>query len=251
METVSFLEPVAGSWTPGADADAAPTEAPPTTGLVELLLKDQPRLDALIRDDALAPELIPRLLTVALAGLTVFGVAVTVIVNLGGAGAAPSWIPSARWSEGTWASLTLAYVLGLVASAGVCLPSFYFYGLLAGVKLSMLQAVAHTVKSLAVTALVLVGVLPIYVALALGTIVFSVPAGWVQLTIVLGLALPFWAGLAGVHSLFVGFTALADTLPACRRARRGCFLRRLTLAWSACYTAVTPLMIYWLWKALS
>ena len=158
---------------------------------------------------------------------------------------------SARWSDGTWASLTLAYVLGLVAATGVCLPSFYFYGLLAGVKLSMLQAAAHAVKCLAVTAVVLVGVLPIYVAVSLGMIVFSAPAEWMRLTIGLGLALPFVAGLWGVRTLFVGFTDLADTLPSCRKADRACFLRRLTLAWSACYTTVTPVMIYWLWTRLA
>ena len=166
------------------------------------MLKDQRRLDAFIRDEGRAADLIPRLLTVALVGFTIFGVAATVIVNVGGV--SPSWMPPARWSDGTWKSLTLAYVLGLVAAPGICLPSFYFYGLLAGVRLSMLQAVAHTVKCLAVTSMVLVGVLPIYVALALGMIVFSAPAEWMALSIGLGLALPFIAGLWGVRSLYRG-----------------------------------------------
>jgi hypothetical protein len=240
METMTLPEPVTQPWT----VDPS-TEAPRTTDLVELMLKDRRGLDALVRDEAHAPDLIPRLLAVALLGFTIYGIAATLIVNLGSP--LPSWVPSARWSEGTWASLTLAYVLGLVAATGVCLPSFYFYGLLAGVKLSMLQATAHAVKCLSVTAVVLVGALPIYVAVALGMIVFSAPADWMRGTIYLGLALPFVAGLWGVHTLFVGFTELAETLPACRRARRACFLRRLTLAWSACYTAVTPVMIYWLW----
>ena len=231
------------------DGRLARPSDPRTTELVELMLKDRRRLDALIRDEAHAPDLIPRLLAVALVGFTIFGIAATLIVNLGSA--QPSWMPSARWSDGTWASLTLAYVLGLVAATGVCLPSFYFYGLLAGVKLSMLQATAHAVKCLAVTAVVLVGALPIYVAVSLGMIVFSAPAEWMQWTIGLGLALPFVAGLGGVRSLFVGFTDLADTLPACRKASRACFLRRLTLAWSVCYTTVTPVMIYWLWTRLA
>ena len=127
MQTMTFVEPVAEPWT-----DSTPAEDPRTTGLVELMLKDRRRLDALIRDEASPPELIPRLLAVALLGFTIFGVAATLIVNLGGE--PPSWVPSARWSDGTWASLTLAYVLGLVAATGVCLPSFYFYGLLAGVQ---------------------------------------------------------------------------------------------------------------------
>jgi hypothetical protein len=168
METMTLAEPVAQTW----EADTPP-EAPRTTDLVELMLKDRRGLDALVRDEGHAPDLIPRLLAVALLGFTIFGISATLIVNLGTT--LPAWVPSARWADGTWASLTLAYVLGLVAATGVCLPSFYFYGLLAGVKLSMLQATAHAVKCLSVTAVVLVGALPIYVAVALGMIVFSAP----------------------------------------------------------------------------
>jgi hypothetical protein len=240
MQTMTLTEPVVGPLATGV-----PVDHPRMTGLVELLLKDGRRLDALIRNEALAPDLIPRFLAIALTGFTVFGVAATTVVNL--AGTQPSWVPSVRWSDGAWASLTLAYVLGLVAATGVCLPSFYFYGLLAGVRLSMLQATAHAVRCLAVSAVVLVGALPVYVALALGAVVFSAPVELVHRAIVLGLALPFVAGFWGVRTLFVGFTELADTLPACRQERRVCFLRRLTFAWSACYTAVTPVMIYWLW----
>jgi hypothetical protein len=240
MQTMTLGEPATPTW----EADD-PIDRTRTIELVDLILKDGRGLDALIRDEAIAPDLIPRLLSVALLGFTIFGIAATLIVNM--IGAVPSWVPSARWSDGTWASLTLAYVVGLVGAAGVCLPSFYFYGLLAGVKLSMLQAATHTVKCLAVTAVVLFGALPIYVAVSLGMIVSSAPDGWMRWTIAVGLALPFLAGLWGIRSLFVGFTDLADTLPACRQARRGCFLRRLTLAWSVCYSTVTPVMIYWLW----
>ena len=244
MQTMTIGEPATQ-----AVAASPPAEDNGAKDLVELLLKDRRRLDRLLREEAHAPDLIPRLLAVALMGFTVFGIAATVIVNLGGE--LPSWAPKARWSDGSGASLTLAYVVGLIAATGVCLPSFYFYGLLAGVKLTMLQAAAHSVKCLAVTAVVLVGALPLYVAMALGMIVFSAPVEWMRLTTGLGLALPFVAGLWGIRSLFVGFTDLADTLPSHRQARRASFLRRLTLAWSACYTAVTPVMIYWLWMRLA
>ena len=163
MQTMTIEPPVTETW--AADVDEERNEGK-TTELVELMLKNQRRLDALIREESRAPDLIPRLLAVALVGFTIFGIAATLILNL--AGSLPSWVPRARWSDGTWANLTLAYVLGLVAATGVCLPSFYFYGLLAGVKLSMIQSVAHAVKCLAVTAVVLVGALPIYVAIMLG-----------------------------------------------------------------------------------
>jgi len=233
---MTLEESAAPSW-----ADHKQGEHLDTTELVDLILKDQRRLDGFIREEARASELIPRLLTLALLGFSIFGIAATLIVNL--ASTRPAWIPS----TGGWTSLTLAYVVGLIAATGVCLPSFYFYGLLAGVKLSMLQATTHAVKCLAVTAVVLVGGLPIYLAISMGMAVFSAPPALMRMTIAFGLALPFAAGLWGVRSLFVGFTDLADTLPACRQDRRACFLRRLTLAWSVCYTAVTPVMIFWLW----
>ena len=84
-------------------------------------------------------------------------------------------MPGARWSGRHLGELDAGVRAGPGREAtGVCLPSFYFYGLLAGVKLSMLQATAHAVKCLAVTAVVLVGALPIYVAvMRLGMIVFA------------------------------------------------------------------------------
>jgi hypothetical protein len=244
MQTMTFDEPVTQPWTADTPAKARDGK---TMDLVELILKDRRRLDELIREDS--HDLIPRMLAVAVVGFTIFGIAATLILNLGDS--LPEWVPRAQWSDGTWANLTLAYVLGLVAATGVCLPSFYFYGLLAGVKLSMLQSAAHSVKCLAVNAVVLVGALPIYVAISLGMIVFSAPAEWLRFTIMLGLALPFVAGLWGVKTLFLGFRDLADTLPPFRKAARALFLRRLTVAWAACYTAVTPVMIIWLWTRLS
>jgi hypothetical protein len=246
MQTMTFGEPLTQPWTADSPRNDHGSR---TTELIELMLKDQRRLDVLIREEADAPELIPRLLGIAFVGFTIFGIAATLILNLGGS--LPAWVPRARFSDGTWANLTLAYVLGLIAATGVCLPSFYFYGLLAGIKLTMLQSVAHTVKCLAVTAVVLVGALPIYVAISLGMIVFSAPADWLQSTIGLGLALPFVAGLWGVKTLFLGFADFAETLPPCRKAERACFLRRLTVAWAACYTTVTPVMIIWLWTRFS
>jgi hypothetical protein len=246
MQAMTIGEPVSERCPTDA---AAVTSAPKAMDLVELMLKDRKRLDALIRDESAAPELIPKLLAIALVGFTVYGIAATLILNLGPS--LPAWVPRANWSDGTWANLTLAYALGLVAAAGVCLPSFYFYGLLAGLKLSMLQSTAHAVKCLAVTAVVLVGALPIYFALSLGMIVFTVPPEMVRNTTTLGLALPFLAGLWGVKTLFLGFADLADSVPGCRKAQRACFLRRLTVAWAGCYTAVTPIMIAWLWTRLS
>ena len=226
-----------------------------TMGLVELILKSPDQVDRLTRDEARQAELIPRFLAISLVGFTIFGVAATLMLNLavamGSAGGWPRGVPVAHWHDWSLANLILAYDIGLVAATGVCLPSFYFFGLLAGVKPTMLGVLTHAMKGKSVAAVTLVGILPVYVAVVLGMVVFRMPAEWTQLTLYGALTLPFVAGLNGVRSLYVGFMKLADTLPPNQRCRRECLLRRLVFAWSACYTAVTPLMVYTIWSHLA
>jgi hypothetical protein len=66
----------------------------------------------------------------------------------------------------------------------------------------------------------------------------------------LGLALPFIVGTWGAACLYRGFLGLCDNIPATRRQSRQCLLRRLILAWCACQTFVTPLVIFTLWRQL-
>ena len=150
-------------------------------------------------------------------------------------------------SIGVW----LAYTLGFIAATCICLPTFYFYGLLAGVKLSVMQVTAHIMKATVGTALALLGILPIYFAIMLGAVVFHFQEELVRRSIILGLALPFLAGLWGVGYLYRSFSGLADTMPAKRRCQRECFLRRLTFACTFNYAVVAPVMIYFLWNEIS
>jgi hypothetical protein len=139
----------------------------------------------------------------------------------------------------------------MIGAIGVCMPSFYFFGLLAGARIRMVDVVLHALKCQATTAVLLVGILPIYLAMLLAFVVFQAPQGLVEPLLIVGLVLPFIAGLYGVYALGVGFVALLDDLPpAVRQARRE-FLLRLVVAWSAVYTAVTPVMIYTLWQKLA
>ncbi len=211
MQTMTLGEPVTQPWAAGAPSDDLRT-----TELVDLMLKDRRRLDALIRDEARAPDLIPRLLAVALLGFTD-------LRDRGHVDREPGQCAAPLGAVGAMVRWHLGEPdLGLCRGPGRGhrrLPAeLLLLRAARGVKLSMLQATAHAVKCLAVTAVVLVGALPIYVAVSMGMIVFSAPAEWMQWTIGVGLALPFLAGLWGVRSLFVGFTDLADTLPACRQA---------------------------------
>lgn len=224
-----------------------------TAGVVEMLLKDHSRLNDLLRNEMYERELVPRLMAVALVGFAAYGIVVTAIFNA-------LWIkhgfwlpylPPARWNDLSVANLTLGYTLGLIAANGICLPSFYFYGLLAGIKTTMLGVTAHAIKGMAAGAVALVGLLPIYVAVALTSIVFPLGRSWDWMCVVWGLALPFVAGIFGAITLYEGFVGLADTMTCANRDTRQCFLRRLILAWVGCSTFVIPVVVYSLWGFLS
>jgi len=250
-------------------------------GLVELILKNRSRMHIMLREPSLKSELIPRFLAISLIGFLFFGVAMSVVLsstgswpeltaikdyldgqhgalidfpNLNSTGPttsdSQSTLADNPWLNGAAAKLILAYSLGLIAATGICLPSLYFYGLLAGIKMSMLDVTIHALKSKATAAVALVGILPIYAAISMGMVIFGAPASLLKFTLILGLILPFIAGFWGTASLYVGFASLCDTLPLERRHRRECFLRRLVLSWSACYTAIMPIMIFTLWQSM-
>jgi len=244
MQAIPFVEAVDESPQPAGDS---------TLGLAELLLKDPLRVDRLTRDEGRLAELVPRFLALALASFTIYSGAMIAVLHFVPAAALPEIVADHWHGGGVRASVAVwaAYTLGMIAASGICLPSFYFFGLLAGLRLSFLQTVAHVVKGKGATAVMLVGLLPIYFAVVLGLIVFQASESWLMNCVCLGLALPFIAGLWGVRSIYRGFFSLVDTIPEDRRYGRALFLSRLTLAWAAVYTAVTPVMIWTLWNAIA
>ncbi len=234
---------------PSLELAGPPPDERSVLGLAELLLKDPSRVDRLARDEARQLLLLPSLLAIALVSFSLFALGLVLTLNAAPAQALPA-VLAGRWAEQRTAAalaLWLAYALGFTLTTGVCLPSFYFYGLLAGVRVSWAQVTAQIMKGQAATAVMLMGIMPVYVAAALGGIVFAAPLPLLWGVLYAGLALPFAAGLWGVRSIYLGFLGLSDTLPPQRRSQRECWLRRLTAACSACYTAVCPVMIYTLW----
>lgn len=237
--------------------------------LVELILKRRDRLEQLVRTPSLQSVLLPKFVAISLIGFVFFGVALSLVFTSAGqwprlvairdivAGEANSVVSFdffassetriGRWLDGSAESLIAAYAIGLISATGICLPSLYFYGLLAGVRMTMLDVVIQSLKSKATAAVALVGILPIYAALGLAVVIFDLPEPFRIATFWLGLILPFLAGLFGTYSLYQGLAGFADTLPADRQCERGCFLRRLVFSWAGCYTAITPVMIHSLW----
>ena len=221
-----------------------------TLGLVELLLKDPAAADRLNGQPAIQRELFPRFLAIALSSYLVYSLAMLLLLNFSPAVPTLFGLPlsPAHWSDGTAWSLPLAYTVSIVLAACVCLPSFYFYSLLAGLRIGWLQIVSLIGEGTAANSIMLLGVLPIYVAAMMGLVIFEAPVEAIAVALDIGLLLPFVAGLWGLRAIYVGTMRLYDCQAVVGQEQRRWLLRRLTFAWAAVYTAVLPIMIFRLWE---
>lgn len=215
---------------------------PTLVNLTEMTLKRPEDLRSLSRDQDLQPRLVLNLLLIGLAGIALFSAAFTVIL----ACAPPiDGLPRVSLHDRSLFRPVLTYTIGMVGALGLCLPSFYFYGLLAGVRASMLQVTAISLHALASTGMILMGILPIYVGAVLGLIVLGATDGPLYpMLVAAGLALPFIAGLATLKVMYAGFVDLIRTLPETRMESRAPMVRLLALAWAALYTAVAPVTLW-------
>ena len=231
-------------------AATAPIGTRSVLGLTELLLKHPGSLDRLARDETQQAWLVPSLLAIAVTSFGLFALILVVTLDAAPTAALPA--PLAEWRPGhrvaSAVGLWLAYTLGFTLTIGVCLPSFWFYGLLAGIRASWLQVTAQMVKGQAATSMMLLGVLPVYFTATLGAVIFRAPPETLRAVLWIGVGLPFLVGLWGVRAIYRGFVGLSDTMPVERRCGRRWWLEWLTLACSICYTAVCPVMIFTLWR---
>lgn len=215
---------------------------PTFSNLTEMALKRPEDVRSVSRDEELQPRVVLNLLLIGLAGIALFSFAFTLILAC-----APrlDWVPRVSLTDPSLLRPVLTYTIGMVGALGICLPSFYFYGLLAGVRASMLQVTAIALHALANTGIILMGLLPIYVGAILGIIVLGATDHVVYpLLVGVGLVLPFIAGLVNLKVMYEGFVDLIRTLPQTRAASRAPMVRLLALAWAALYTAVAPVTLW-------
>lgn len=212
----------------------------PSAGILDLLLRRRPELDALVLDERAQPRLLQRLLWVSLAGLAVHG-----LVLGAGHRLLPVDHPFAFAAEGPlW--VPLAMMLSFLGASCLCLPSFWFYTQLAGLDATVRFVACQALRAQASTSTLLLGLTPAYTALVLaaarGTIApdTSLAIGW---------WLPFSCGLYGMSALYRAFAAVSGALPA-SHGRRGAFLVRVTLAWAAVFTVVCGALLFVLSSAL-
>lgn len=218
--------------------------APPT--MIDLLLRERETTDRLCADRDQAAALLPRLLAIGATSIAAWAVvhgglllaSEQSILPAALAGAPPWWTPIV---------LFCALEGGLLGAQLAGMPSFYFYGLLAGIETHGWRIVVESMRARATAAVVLLGLLPVYLAVGLGLVLVFPDATWEGRTlhaIVLGFggtALPFVAGLAAPASLYRAFRRmLSEGMPEGQTRRRPMPLL-LVLAWSALFTVLAPL----------
>jgi len=215
---------------------------PSFVNLTEMTLKRPEDVQAVVKDEPSQPRAILNLLLLGLLGISLYSAVFTVIVAL----APPvDWMPPVSLKDPSGARPLLTYTIGMVEALGICLPSFYFYGLLAGVRATMLQVAAISLHALARTGVILMGILPVYVAAILGTVVLGATGGRAYEALMMaGVLLPFLAGLSTLPVMYRGFVDLIETLPEARAASRAPMVRLLALAWAVLYTVVAPVTLW-------
>lgn len=224
---------------PATANDTPPRAILDAPGMIDLVLRGQNHLSALLAEEHLLPSLVRKLLGLSVAGMLVHGVVVGAFAKLIGAGEAPPLVALTGGNPVLW--MPAAFVLAFLGALCVCLPSFYFYTQLSGLDASFRLVTAQALRAQATTSVMLFGALPIYVAAALAAVLdFVIDPGAVML---IGLLLPFAVGLLGIRAVYHGFRDMIGSLPV-THARRGDFILRMVLCWGAVYTSVAPVALY-------
>lgn len=206
------------------------------TPLVDLLLREPTALDDAFATAPGAAGVLPRLVYVSMGSLLAYA-AVMGLLTLP---TAPSFDVPLR--------VLYAYGGGFFGAQVAALPSAWFYALLAGIRQPAWRVAAEAMRAHATTSMVLLGVLPVYLAAALGAAVLDpFDDGPAHLLYLLGFSVPFVAGLAGTFAMYRAFGRLVQQTRQDPDAPRTPTPALLVLAWSALFTTMAPLGVYCLY----
>lgn len=213
-----------------------------STPTYDLLLREKEEADALCADPDGSARLLPRFVLTGSAGVAAYAVVQASLLHMLGDRALPE-VAGHLPVPLTAAMLFVAFEAGFLGSHVAGLPSYYFYALLAGIRTHSWRLVAESMRARATASVVLLGLLPVYLAGGLGLCLLT-DGTYHDLTrvvvLLVGYALPFVAGLAAPATLLRSVLRLAKEQPGSRRATP----ILLTLAWTALFTAMAPLGVF-------
>lgn len=215
---------------------AAPPDRLTLPGVCELAVGDDWERTASLEDAWRRPLVIRRLLVALVIGLAVHGAAVGLVaVRL--LATAP-WSVFGRGSPAVW--MPIALPAAFLFALGLCLPALVFQVRFAGLRTPAAVVVARALRGMAMTAVLLVCALPVYVAIAMaGSLGIAGDDGFI---VHLGVAAPFGVGVAGIRDVYRSFRDPgAGTKPA--PGRRSAWLRRAAIVWGVAVLLVAAVAL--------
>ncbi len=217
----------------------APPDRP---GVIDLLLRHRAIADDDCADAERAARLLPRLVLTTVGGVGAFSLVQGLLLTT----AAHAWPAGLAEAHPLLAvgGVFAAFEFGLMGTQIAALPTFYFHALLAGLRTHAWRITVESLRARATASVVLLGLLPIYLALALGFgLLAAGDSRWAELhsaVVLCGYALPLVAGLAAPLSLLRAFRRMAGEREEDGRRPMPTLL---VMAWSALFTVMAPLGI--------
>lgn len=209
---------------------------------VDRLLRRPEEADAACSEARAATAMLPSLAWTAVAGIGVFALVQGSLSQAFHPMDSPGLLRGASVLEAVGLE-ALAYGFGLFGAQIAALPSYWFYALLAGVPMPGWRLAVEATRAQATAAVVLMGLLPVYLAVGLGLgLLLPGPDGapWHWLVVQGGgHLLPFVAGLAAPLSLIRGFRRVVSARSVDGKTRAMPLF--LALWCAALFTAMAPL----------
>src|SRR5262249_3254249 len=128
--------------------EQAPRAIETAWGLFDLLLKAPDRLNPFVRSPALQGKLSAGFAVITLVGMGLYALGLFGVLLFAPRAALPSVLLPEKWDGGiaALAALLAAYPGGILASTLLVLPSYWFLGLLAGVRMPIKEVLTHSLK---------------------------------------------------------------------------------------------------------
>ncbi len=198
MAAIQLVEPV------------APLAESTLLGLAEELVADSVAVDLRCADRREAARLQPRLLGISLFTLAAWSFAQAGLLEVADLNFFPRPLMAGL-------ALFLAYVGGIVGALAASLPVWFVACALAGIDVPAWRLTVELCRALAVSSMLLLGLLPLLVLGALALLQLHPPA--LEHALYAGFALPFGAGVLGRRSILAALEYFTGDPVALRRAR--------------------------------
>lgn len=223
------------------DADA-PKAIETVWGLFELLLKAPGRLDPFVRSPGLQGKLAFGFGVITFIGMGLYAGLLFAVLKFSPPEAMPSVVQPWDGGLGGAVGLLAAYPIAVLLATLIVLPSYWFLGVLVGVRMPMMEVLTHSLKGKAASTVLLLGIAPIYGVLLTCVILAGLPDVVATPLLWIGLILPYLTGLRGMVSVEAGFRKVAATTPALG-SRRETIPSTLMLSWAFLFTLVLPVVM--------